>query len=97
MLAASFWSLLTPAIERADEQGVYGEFTFVPVTVGFLLGALFCYGTDVLISQMGTDSQAMLALSGIKDGDTGHVNPQGPQDGEYGSIDKTETQAEVSL
>lgn len=47
MLAASFWSLLAPAIEIAE--GSYGNFAFVPVAVGFLLGALFVYAMDKLI------------------------------------------------
>ncbi len=36
MLAASFWSLLSPAIELAELQGGPG---WLPATVGFLLGA----------------------------------------------------------
>jgi ZIP family zinc transporter len=35
MIAASFWSLLAPAIEVAEEQGVPG---WLPAVVGFLLG-----------------------------------------------------------
>ena len=38
MTAASFWSLISPAIEMADESGVYGDFAFVPVAIGFALG-----------------------------------------------------------
>lgn len=37
MLAASFWSLLAPGIELAEEQGVPG---WLPAAVGFLLGGL---------------------------------------------------------
>uniref|UniRef100_A0A147BQB8 Zinc transporter ZIP11 n=1 Tax=Ixodes ricinus TaxID=34613 RepID=A0A147BQB8_IXORI len=52
MLAASFWSLLAPAIEIAETSGYYGQdgrFAFVPVALGFLLGALFVYAMDKLI------------------------------------------------
>ncbi|KZC05678.1 Zinc transporter ZIP11 [Dufourea novaeangliae] len=59
MIAASYWSLLAPAIEMATESKMYGadgEYVFVPVGVGFLIGAAFVYGTDVLISSLGLQS-----------------------------------------
>ncbi|KAK5905549.1 hypothetical protein CgunFtcFv8_001502 [Champsocephalus gunnari] len=34
MLAASYWSLLAPAIGMAEDSGKYGSFAFVPVAVG---------------------------------------------------------------
>lgn len=49
MTAASFWSLLAPAIEIAETSGSYGaegEWACFPVAVGFLAGALFVYGAD---------------------------------------------------
>ena len=52
MTAASYWSLLAPAIETAEQSGYYGsegQWAFVPVTVGFALGALFVYSSDVLL------------------------------------------------
>ena len=52
MLAASYWSLLAPAIEMAQLSGTYGDegqFAFVPVAIGFALGAVFVYGADVLL------------------------------------------------
>merc|ERR1711976_940366 len=39
MLAASYWSLLAPALEKAEED--YGVYSFAPVAGGFLLGAAF--------------------------------------------------------
>lgn len=67
MTAASYWSLLAPAIEMANESKLYGqngEYAFAPVAVGFLLGALFVYGTDFFISILGVNSPHMvLALS----------------------------------
>lgn len=56
MMAASFWSLLAPAIEMASESKTYGEkgeYAFAPVALGFLLGGLFVYLTDLLISSFG--------------------------------------------
>ena len=35
MIAASIWSLIIPALNMAEEQGVI---TWVPATIGFLLG-----------------------------------------------------------
>ena len=45
MLAASFWSLLNPAIEMAEVQG-FGSRAWVPVGIGFLGGAIFLYLLD---------------------------------------------------
>lgn len=43
MVAASYWSLLSPAIEMSEGEG----FTkVIPAAVGFLLGALFLFGLD---------------------------------------------------
>lgn len=60
MIAASFWSLLAPAIELADASGTYGRFAFIPVAIGFLSGAIFVFGTDKLISYLGINSPTML-------------------------------------
>ena len=52
MLAASYWSLLAPAIEMAQISGNYGaegQYAFLPVAIGFFLGALFVYGADVVM------------------------------------------------
>ncbi len=46
MVAASFWSLLAPAIEMSEGEG----FTqVVPSAVGFFLGALFIYLLDKIL------------------------------------------------
>lgn len=60
MIAASFWSLLSPAIELAAQSGSYGRWHFLPVAAGFLLGAIFVFGTDKLISYLGINSPTML-------------------------------------
>jgi len=63
MAAASYWSLLAPAIEMAEDSKLYGqngEYSFLPVAVGFLLGALFVYGTDFLISSLGVCSPNLI-------------------------------------
>lgn len=43
MVAASFWSLLAPAIEMSPGEGFL---RVIPSAVGFSLGALFIYGLD---------------------------------------------------
>ena len=48
MIAASFWSLLQPAIERAEK--ISNVPAYLVATLGFLLGALFIYLSDKVIS-----------------------------------------------
>ncbi|PVD38355.1 hypothetical protein C0Q70_00969 [Pomacea canaliculata] len=74
MTAASYWSLLAPAIEMAESSGLYGargEWAFLPVAFGFALGAAFVYGADLLLPHLG-GSAMNLALSleaGLKEED----------------------------
>jgi ZIP family zinc transporter len=49
MIAASFWSLLAPAIEMAEESGLPG---WVPALVGFLLGGGFLWVVDQLLPHL---------------------------------------------
>lgn len=44
MVAASFWSLLNPAIEMSER--LYPAVPWMPAAVGFLLGALFIFVLD---------------------------------------------------
>ena len=48
MIAASFWSLLQPAIERAEAS--LDQPAYFVVTAGFLFGALFMWGSDKVVS-----------------------------------------------
>ncbi|MEZ4853003.1 ZIP family metal transporter [Flavobacterium sp.] len=43
MVAASYWSLLSPAIEMSEGEGFV---KVIPAAVGFLLGAIFLFGLD---------------------------------------------------
>lgn len=43
MIAASFWSLLAPAIEMAEQ---IGSSPWIPATIGFLLGGFFLWIVD---------------------------------------------------
>lgn len=46
MIAASVWSLLIPAIDKAEEQNIIA---WIPAAVGFLLGILFLLIIDNII------------------------------------------------
>lgn len=63
MLAASYWSLLAPAIDMAEDSGKYGQFAFVPVAVGFALGAAFVYFADLAMPLLGVASDPHTALA----------------------------------
>ncbi len=49
MIAASYWSLLAPAIEMAEEAG---GIPWLPATVGFLLGGAFLWGVDKVLPHL---------------------------------------------
>lgn len=49
MIAASYWSLLAPAIEMAQESNLPAWF---PATAGFLLGGLFLWVVDKLLPHL---------------------------------------------
>ena len=52
MTAASFWSLLNPAIEMSKSLG---RWQFVPALVGFLLGAASLRGIDYILPHLHPD------------------------------------------
>jgi len=49
MVAASFWSLLAPAIEMSHGDGFV---KVVPAAVGFMLGAMFIFGLDKMLPHL---------------------------------------------
>jgi ZIP family zinc transporter len=49
MIAASYWSLLAPAIEMSEGQGLP---SWIPPTIGFLLGGFFLRGLDMLLPHL---------------------------------------------
>ncbi len=49
MIAASFWSLLSPAIEMTEAAG---GTPWVPATVGFLAGGLFLWSVDKVLPHL---------------------------------------------
>jgi ZIP family zinc transporter len=51
MLAASFWSLLNPAIEMAHATWSH-QWAWVPVAIGFLGGAVFLFSLDQFLPHL---------------------------------------------
>ena len=49
MVAASFWSLLAPAIEMTEGEGFV---KVIPAAIGFLLGAIFIIGLDKVLPHL---------------------------------------------
>jgi ZIP family zinc transporter len=49
MIAASYWSLLAPAIEMAEESG---GTPWVPATIGFLAGGVFLWLIDKILPHL---------------------------------------------
>ncbi len=49
MIAASFWSLLAPAIEMSESTNLPA---WLPAAVGFLLGAFFLLGADKILPHL---------------------------------------------
>jgi ZIP family zinc transporter len=49
MIAASYWSLLAPAIEMSEGKDIPA---WVPAVVGFLLGGLFLRGIDAILPHL---------------------------------------------
>lgn len=62
MIAASVWSLLIPSIDMAKEQGVI---SWIPATIGFLLGIAFLLLIDTITPHLHLDSTTP---EGVKSG-----------------------------
>ncbi len=54
MIAASYWSLLAPAIDMSEHMGGW---SFVPALVGFLLGGVFLRSIDFILPHIHPESQ----------------------------------------
>ena len=49
MIAASYWSLLAPAIEMSEGMGIPG---WIPAAVGFLAGGIFLRSIDMILPHL---------------------------------------------
>lgn len=63
MVAASFWSLLQPALDSSEEMG---KLSFIPAAVGFIIGIGFLLLLDVITPHMHMDQQVEGPKSGLK-------------------------------
>lgn len=54
MIAASIWSLIIPASEMAEEQGIA---PWIPTSIGFLLGIVFLLILDSIIPHLHQDQE----------------------------------------
>ena len=63
MVAASFWSLLQPALEGSEHLG---ELAFVPAAVGFLIGVGFLLFLDEVTPHMHLDNEMEGPVSNLK-------------------------------
>lgn len=63
MVAASFWSLLEPALENSENMG---KLSFLPAAVGFLAGIGFLLFLDVVTPHMHLNHQDEGPRAGIK-------------------------------
>jgi len=63
MVAASFWSLLAPALESSADMG---KLSFIPAAVGFLVGVGFLLFLDTVTPHMHMDEQTEGPKSSLK-------------------------------
>ena len=63
MVAASFWSLLEPALESSAEMG---KLSFLPAAIGFLIGVGFLLLLDEITPHMHFNNQDEGPKSGLK-------------------------------
>lgn len=70
MTAAAVWSLLLPAIERAEGQGLPG---WLPAAIGTAAGAAFLMGMELLLEKRQGDHKGPLLMAAI----TLHNIPEG--------------------
>lgn len=53
MIAASFWSLLSPALDMAENSGTIA---WVPAAIGFMLGGIFLWGINKILPHLHPNS-----------------------------------------
>ena len=63
MVAASFFSLIMPALDQTSDMGKLG---FIPVSIGFVVGMLFLLVLDIVTPHMHADKSKEGPRSGLK-------------------------------
>ena len=92
MTAASFWSLMAPAIEQAEHAGYYGdkgEYAFGPVAIGFLLGGGFVLLSDLCLPHFTGKNHVIELAATVKT--NGHVK------GEIGYVNSTSSHDAIEM
>lgn len=72
MLAASFWSLLDPAIQNAKDSGYWGtegELAWIPAAIGFTIGAFFLSMCDELLKSTGLGDPHIALVESLSETD----------------------------
>jgi len=75
MCAASYWSLLAPALEFAELQN-WGQHSYVPVALGFLSGGVLLQGTDWWLSRLQGSLEELDLYKGLATGDAAPTKEQ---------------------
>ena len=91
MLAASYGSLLAPAIILAEELG-YGDIAFVPVAVGIFLGVAFVMLSERCLPHLHSHSRAPQS-TGVEDLATAGTDTDSLSGGEEGEEEDETSQA----
>uniref|UniRef100_A0A914XR11 Zinc transporter ZIP11 n=1 Tax=Plectus sambesii TaxID=2011161 RepID=A0A914XR11_9BILA len=99
MAAASFWGLLTPAIDVAEST--MGRLALIPVLVGFIVGAVFVFGADLIIAFCGgskeTSVVSLMRVNPVKSpSDVEMSNDKGREE-EKANKEMEETAKELSI
>lgn len=85
MLAASYWSLLDPALDMAQQAGTYGNHSYLPVGIGFGFGAFFVYFADIALQRFGISNNIVSSLS---------ENPKAYENANEKSVDNADASVE---
>ncbi|GAB5353781.1 hypothetical protein AAMO2058_000063400 [Amorphochlora amoebiformis] len=67
MLAASYWSLLAPAIEMSED---YGSLAFLPASIGFILGGVVVYSGELFLEHIGADGHEIGFITSVSEKST---------------------------
>lgn len=81
MLAASYWSLLEPAVELSAADPLYGaDWAWIPPAVGFVAGAVFIAACDALLDRIGASDVDALLVDQASSAGAGDVEDPSPVD-----------------
>lgn len=100
MVAASYWSLLAPAIDVASASGLYGEegqWAFVPVAIGFLIGGAFVLIADFMLPSEDGDFVTAIAAVDESKGSSNTANTDDREAQKRAAFEKRQTWRRILL